>query len=96
MRKLTAARDANPVCELYLQREGAIGTLLCGHRAVRAYKVGHGENPVAPSGGQNPLSDQEREVLSVDPLSAGVTYRFDGKTLTMAIDDDLDIEEVSE
>lgn len=76
--------------------KGAIGNLLYGHHAVQAYKVGHGENFVAPSGGRNPLSDQEQTVLSVDPLSARVTYRFEGETLTMAIDDDLNILEVTE
>lgn len=75
---------------------GGVGLLLYGHPAVQGFKVGHGQNLVAPTAGQNPLSDPEQEVLSEDPLSARVTYQFNGDSLTLAIDERLDVVEVTD
>ena len=75
---------------------GDIGILLYSHPAVQAFQVGHGEDLVAPAGSESPLANQVQEVASVDPFSARVTYRYDGETLTMAIDEDLTVVEVTE
>lgn len=70
---------------------GGVGLLLFGHPAVQAFKVGHGENLVAPTAGANPLSSHVEELLSTDPFAARVTYRYEDDAITLSIDDDLDV-----
>lgn len=71
---------------------GGVGLLLFSHPAVQAFKVGHGENLVAPTSSSNPLSTHEEEVVSTEPFAARVTYRFDGDAITLTIDADLNID----
>ncbi len=70
--------------------------MLIGHPSVQACKVAHGHNLVAPTPGQNPLSNREEEVLTVDPGAARVTYSFEGTQLTLTIDEELQIEAVTD
>lgn len=70
---------------------GTLSLLLYAHPAVQAFKVGHGANLVAPEGGANPLSNCEEEILSADPLEVRYTYEYDGETLALAVDDELEV-----
>lgn len=74
---------------------GALQLLLYAHPAVQAFKVGHGENLVAPTGGANPLSNCTEEIVSTEPLEVRFTYEYGGDTLTMVVDEALEITEAA-
>lgn len=74
---------------------GNLGLVLIGHPTVQAFKVAHGDNLVAPSPGKNPLSNREEVLVSADPFVARVTYSYEGEELTLVIDEELSIEEVT-
>jgi hypothetical protein len=41
------------------------------------------------------LMDYDEEVTSVDPFDAAFTFEIDGETLTLAVDDELNVVDVT-
>lgn len=66
--------------------------------ALLTFLFDHGLNPVAPSSAHRldrVLNEYDEEILSVDPLRAEFTFTVDGERLTLEVDDELTVTEVS-
>lgn len=74
--------------------KGTILLRLFSNNDVLAFKINHGFNPVAPSSRNNPLSNFEEEILSLEPFEALYTFTYDGDELTLRVDDGLNVVDV--
>jgi hypothetical protein len=72
---------------------------LVSRTELLAFLTAHGLNPVAPSRGSIAAVDRvhmdyDEEVLSTDPFEARFTFSADADTLTLTVDDSLDVVDV--
>lgn len=78
-------------------RGGAFGTKLLVDTDLLAFLTTHGINPVNPSSQSaiGAMVDYREELLSADPFEARFTFAVDGDELTLTVDDDLTVVEVT-
>lgn len=69
-----------------------------GYPQVLNFVTAHGFDPIVPTAEQwAAMSDaQEWEVLATDPIEARITYSLEGHVLTLRIDENLDVVDVTE
>ncbi|AUV82644.1 hypothetical protein C2R22_14170 [Salinigranum rubrum] len=72
---------------------------LVSHTELLAFLTAHGLNPVAPSRDSVAAvdavhMDYEEEVCSREPFEARFTFSADGDTLSLTVDDDLQVVDV--
>jgi hypothetical protein len=78
--------------------EGDILVYLAANTALLAFLTAHGLNPVAPtqlSQLRGYLSNYDEVVRSTDPFEAEFTFAIDGDTLTLTVDDELSVVDVT-
>lgn len=80
------------------EMEGLVLTAVHGYPEVLNFVTAHGFNPVVPTKHQwQTMADaQEVEVLSTDPVEVRITYSLEGHTLSLTVDEDLTIIDITE
>jgi hypothetical protein len=76
--------------------EGAFpfGSHLLADQDVMKFLIEHGTDPIAPEAFH--LSSLDERILSTDPFKARFTFTADGDALTLTVDDDLVVVDVTE
>lgn len=79
------------------ERSGAFGVALLTNTELVAFLTTHGINPVMPSSQSaiGVVTDYDEEVVSIDPFEARFTFTIDGDALTLTVDDDLSVVDVT-
>lgn len=70
-------------------------THLAVHTELMSFMIDHGIDPVSPEGYKFPLSSVEETVLSANPFEARYTFTTDDDTLTLSVDDELSVVDVT-
>lgn len=79
-------------------RMGFFSRHLLVNRHLLHFISGHGLNPIAPESPMTfwaHLARYDEEVISADPFEAEFTFTIDGDTITLTVDDDLNVVEVT-
>ena len=79
------------------ERDGPIGLTLMTNGELLAFFLSHGLNPIDPSNQAvdfEALMDYEEEVLSMDPFEARFIFTLDTDSLSLTVNEDLDVIEV--
>ena len=90
----TRVRCRCPTCILDLR--GSLPLVFVDHTEFQAFMTRHGYNLVSPdsiAAVQRFIDSHEEEVLSVDPFRARLTFSADGESLTLTVDEDLEVVE---
>lgn len=69
------------------------------HLDLLGFLIAHGINPVsptAPTAHDAALMDYKEELRSVDPFGARFTFTIENDSLTLIVDDDLNVVEVTQ
>lgn len=77
-----------------LEESGTAAVALASHDELLKLLTANGRNPIAPDSVrpvQQVYSDYEEEVLSIDPLVARFTFEVEGETLTVTVNDELEV-----
>jgi DNA-binding transcriptional ArsR family regulator len=79
-------------------RAGAFGAALLANLDLLQFMTAHGINPVDQSSRSvvGAAMDYEEEVVSTEPFEARFTYTVGGDAITLTVDDDLSVVDVSE
>jgi hypothetical protein len=75
---------------------GPLRTFLLANTEFLAFLTNHGINPLAPS--TEPwvtLETDDEEIISMEPLEVRVTYAIGDDTITLTVDDDPSVIEVT-
>lgn len=85
-----------PNCPLRV--EGLLDTAVHGYTEVLDFVTAHGFNPVVPTAeGWVTITDAtEVDVVSIEPLKARITYSLAGHVLSLTVDEELNVIEVTE
>lgn len=78
---------------------GAFGVALLANTELLAFITTHGVNPITPSSLSTwgaVIGDYDEEVLSTDPFEARFTFTIDDDALTLTVDDNLSVVDVTE
>lgn len=78
----------------FYEQGGAFVLALLGNLDLMEFLIDHGINPVAPSTAaayDAAVMDYDEELSSVDPFRARFTFTIDGDSLTLTVDDDLNV-----
>lgn len=96
-------REHQELCEVrcpncHLEREMILPSAVHGYPRVLNFVTEHGFNPVVPTKSQwESMSETyEVDVPSTDPIEARITYTLDGHLLSLTVDEDLEVIEVTE
>lgn len=94
-RRAVQVRYRCPVCKF--DEGGEFWLALWANTEFLSYLTDHGINPISPSPGQfsTIVSSFEEEVRSVTPFEARFSYTIDGESLTLTVDEDLDVVDVA-
>lgn len=80
------------------ETRATLASCFSAHTDVLAFMTAHGLNPVATddiAAVHRAYSDYEEEILSVDPFKGRFTFSIDGDELTVTVDDELEVVDVS-
>lgn len=79
------------------ERSGAFGVGLLTNTDLLAFLTAHGIDPVVPSSQSaiGVVTDYAEQVVSVDPFEARFTFTVDEDALTLTVDDDLSVVDVT-
>jgi len=92
---LRLAATAAAVCtDCIFEMEAPVAGHLSVHPETMAFMIDHGIDPVAPEGFL-PFAAVDEEVYSREPFEARYTFTADGETLTLVVDEALDVMEVT-
>lgn len=81
------------------ERSGTVPVAIAATRELLELLLSHGLNPVFPesiAAVQRVYSDFDEEILSTDPFNARYTFVVDADTLTLTVDENLSVVEVTE
>jgi len=94
-RRAVQIRYRCPVCKF--DEGGEFWLALWANREFLSFLTDHGINPISPSPGQfsTILSSFEEEVRSVTPFSGRFCFTIDGESLTVIVQDGLDVVDVT-
>ncbi len=79
------------------ERSGLVGVRFLTNTDLLALLTGHGINPITPESHSRigTAFAYDEEVLSVEPFEARLTFTVDGDSLTLTVDDDLAVIDVT-
>jgi len=97
-RRYAVAVDISCTNCILQKRETILGLYVLAMSPVRAFLTNHGFDPVSPSFERlfGIIAPYEEEIRESDPLRAAITYTVDTDSITVTVDDELNLIEVTE
>lgn len=75
--------------------EAPVVPYLAVHTDLIAFMIDHGVDPVSPEGYRFPYAAVDEMICSTDPFEARFTFTADEETLTLTVDDDLSVVDIT-